>query len=190
MREVICIISIRNNFRRTVTGTFRIILGEHLGLLPLALLTQCSAGDDIGGKKRGRKTACLRRDASIFRPVDRWSSGRWHRTRNAASLQGLRGFESHPVRHKKGPLVGPFLWRIGFGERPTGSTKSATADFGREAKPSDPSAARTKNMPRACFSQSHPVRQNLNGPVADWHPACHVRLYATEKTSAPENLLQ
>ena len=34
---------------------------------------------------------------------------------------------------KRPPLAGPFYWRIGFGERPTGSTKSAAADFGRLA---------------------------------------------------------
>jgi hypothetical protein len=42
--------------------------------------------------------------------MDRWSSGRWHRTRNAASLQGLRGFESHPVRHKKGTPCGSLFY--------------------------------------------------------------------------------
>ena len=43
-------------------------------------------------------SACQSGAAQVSPPADRWSSGRWHRTRNAASLQGLRGFESHPVR--------------------------------------------------------------------------------------------
>ena len=30
---------------------------------------------------------------------ERWLSGRKHRTRNAAYLEGYRGFESHPLRH-------------------------------------------------------------------------------------------
>ena len=41
---------------------------------------------------------CLGRAAPLSPPADGWSSGRWHRTRNAAYLQGYRGFESHPVR--------------------------------------------------------------------------------------------
>ncbi len=36
---------------------------------------------------------------SQFVPAERWQSGRMHRTRNAAYLQGYRGFESHPLRH-------------------------------------------------------------------------------------------
>src|SRR4051812_33105754 len=55
------------------------------------------------------KTACLDRRASLSPPADRWSSGRWHRTRNAAYLQGYRGFESHPVRQLKRPPCGAFL---------------------------------------------------------------------------------
>jgi hypothetical protein len=33
------------------------------------------------------------------RKLERWLSGRKHRTRNAAYLYGYRGFESHPLRH-------------------------------------------------------------------------------------------
>ena len=39
--------------------------------------------------------------------LERWLSGRKHRTRNAAYLEGYRGFESHPLRH----CLHPSHWR-------------------------------------------------------------------------------
>src|SRR5580693_7894271 len=33
------------------------------------------------------------------RGMERWLSGRKHRTRNAAYVEAYRGFESHPLRH-------------------------------------------------------------------------------------------
>ena len=38
-------------------------------------------------------------NGALFRFADRSHSGLVRRTRNAVRLQGLRGFESHPVRH-------------------------------------------------------------------------------------------
>ena len=32
--------------------------------------------------------------------LERWQSGRMHRTRNAEYSQGYRGFESHPLRQR------------------------------------------------------------------------------------------
>ena len=40
--------------------------------------------------------------------AERWQSGRMHRTRNAAYLQGYRGFKSHPLRHF--PQLAALLW--------------------------------------------------------------------------------
>lgn len=40
------------------------------------------------------------RRTSADQTAERWQSGRMHRTRNAAYLQGYRGFKSHPLRHK------------------------------------------------------------------------------------------
>ena len=40
--------------------------------------------------------------------MERWLSGRKHRTRNAAYLYGYRGFESHPLRqYPVGSLSNP-----------------------------------------------------------------------------------
>jgi hypothetical protein len=50
------------------------------------------------------------------------------------TCKGIVGSNPTLSANKKGPhLRGLFYWRIGFGERPTGSTKSAAADFGRLA---------------------------------------------------------
>ncbi len=63
--------------------------------------TKGEAGQALGSKavadhrSSGRLTGSLANDPS---GLERWQSGRMHRTRNAASLQGLREFESPPLR--------------------------------------------------------------------------------------------
>src|SRR3954468_21466046 len=44
--------------------------------------------------------------ANELKGLERWQSGRMHRTRNAAYSQGYRGFESLPLRHGLRPGTG------------------------------------------------------------------------------------
>ncbi len=50
-----------------------------------------SAPSHSGGSSRALHTGV----------TERWQSGRMYRTRNAACLEGHRGFESHPLRHRQ-----------------------------------------------------------------------------------------
>src|ERR1700682_6243858 len=51
------------------------------------------------GSKRARRLAPSKTKSYVFKQLERWQSGRSHRTRNAAYGQPYRGFESLPLRH-------------------------------------------------------------------------------------------
>ena len=71
-------------------------------------------GSDRRNESRFENGAASGRSAGIeCAPLtERWQSGRMYLTRNQAMSQDIRGFESHPLRHKqkRSSHRGPFLF--------------------------------------------------------------------------------
>ena len=66
--------------------------------------------------------------------LERWLSGRKHRTRNAAYPQGYRGFESHPLRHQLRMSVKT----TAYGRPPSESDAVCVAPNRGRSRPHDP----------------------------------------------------
>jgi hypothetical protein len=89
-----------------------------------------------------------------------------YRTRNAAYLQGYRGFESHPVRQLKRPQLGAFLIGGMAEERTRRFDKIGDSRFwalGGHRVPAERSEQSEDDEYAFAHIRSNPTQQHLSG---------------------------
>src|SRR5271155_4534316 len=131
-------------------------MSRRFPLADATVTTTCGSGSALrriflvrlrGARPVVRFRAFARRAPAGLRPhgMERWLSGRKHRTRNAAYVEAYRGFESHPLRHKLletiryfSPCVGASCADVADGARGAISRRSPPAAGGSPALRLDP----------------------------------------------------